>query len=180
MDYEIKAVQEIYQGRVFRVQVMQVKMADGREVRFDLVKHPGAVAIIPVDAEGRILLLNQFRIGVGQTLLEIPAGTLEAGEDPIVCADRELREETGMAAHSLIKLGEFFLAPGYSSERLHIFLARDLYPSPLEADADEFLQLQPIPIEQAYRMAKAGEFHDAKTLAGLMLAMPYLLPVNPV
>jgi len=180
MNFEIKDTQVIYTGKVFSLQVVHVKTPEGREARYDLVKHPGAVALLPVDEQDRILFISQYRVGAGAELLEIPAGTLEPGEDPEECAARELREETGMAARSIRKLGDFFLAPGYSSERLHIFLATDLVHSPLDPDADEFLRVQPIPIEEAYRMAlcetgdAACQFHDGKTLAALMMAMPLL------
>ena len=179
MSFEIIDTEEIYKGRAFRIQRLSVNGPDGKEIHYDLVKHPGAVALVPLDEQGRILFLSQYRIGVGQSLLEIPAGTLEPGEDPADCAARELREETGMAARSIRKLGDFFLAPGYSSECLHIFLATDLYYSPLEADADEYLQLEPMSVSEAYRMAQRGEFHDGKTLAALLLAMPHLMPGMP-
>jgi ADP-ribose pyrophosphatase len=116
------------------------------------------------------LFVKQYRIGVGEELLELPAGVLNDGEDPQTCAAREIREETGMAAGKLELLGDFYLAPGYSSEHMYIFLASALYPSPLEQDADEFLQLVTIPAEQAVEMAQNGGLRDAKSLAALMLA----------
>jgi ADP-ribose pyrophosphatase len=103
-------------------------------------------------------------------LLELPAGTLDGDEDPAVCAAREIREETGMAAGTLTKVGDFYLAPGYSTEFMHVFLATDLSFDPLEADADEFLSVEHIPVAEAIRMAERGEMPDAKSLAALLLA----------
>jgi len=174
MEYEIIGRTQFYQGKIFNLQKVQVRLPDGREPTYEMVEHPGAVAMIPLDSEGNILFVRQFRAGVGGELLEIPAGTLHAGEDPALCADRELREEIGMAARDMRKLAQFYLAPGYSSELLHIFLAADLYPSSLNMDADEYLHIVPIPVDRAYAMAAAGELHDGKTLAALLLAQPLL------
>jgi ADP-ribose pyrophosphatase len=174
MAFEEISRQPIFKGRVFDIERVQVKLPDDREAYYEMVTHPGAVSILPLDELGRILFVRQFRPAAWQEVLELPAGTLEKGEDPLECALRELREETGVGAHQLQKLGAFFLAPGYSSERLHMFLARDLYKAPLQADLDEFLNVEAIPVAKAYEMARQGEFKDAKTLAGLFLAEPFL------
>jgi ADP-ribose pyrophosphatase len=175
MDFKIIDRKQFYQGKIFNLQKVQVRLPDGREPTYELIDHPGAVAMIARDGQGNILFVRQFRAGVGGELLEIPAGTLHEGEEPLLCAERELREEIGMAARDLKKLGQFYLAPGYSSELLHIFLAADLYPSPLAKDADEYMQVVPISIEKVYMMIRQGEFHDGKTLAAFLLAQPYLL-----
>jgi ADP-ribose pyrophosphatase len=107
-------------------------------------------------------------------LLELPAGTLEEGEDPAVCAAREIREETGFAANKIEKIGDFYLAPGYSTEFMHVYLAQDLRHDPLEADADEFLSVEKIPFAEAVQMAERGEMPDAKSLAALLLARSHL------
>jgi ADP-ribose pyrophosphatase len=107
-------------------------------------------------------------------LLELPAGTLEKDEDPAACAAREIREETGFAADKIEKIGDFYLAPGYSSEFMHVYLAQELRHDPLEADADEFLSLETIPFTEAIQMAERGEMPDAKSLAALLLAKPHL------
>lgn len=140
----------------------------------DVIKHNGAVAMLPIDDEGQLLLVRQYRHAVGSQLIELPAGTLEEGEGPESCAQRELREEVGMAAGELIKLGEFFLAPGYSTERMHLFLARKLSADSLEADEDEMLELLRISPKLALAMVQDGQIRDAKTLLGLLLARPYL------
>ena len=121
-----------------------------------------------------MLLVRQYRHATGGDLLELPAGTLEENENPEVCAAREIREETGMAAREFTKLGEFYLAPGYSTELMVVFLARGLSHDPLEADADEFLSVESVPIVEAIQMAERGEIPDAKSLAALFLAKPSL------
>jgi len=175
MQFKIIDRKPFYQGKVFSLHKVQVRLPDGRQPTYDLIEHPGAVAMIPLDGQGNILFVRQFRTGVGGELLEIPAGTLHLGEDPTLCAERELREEVGMAAASITRLGQIYLAPGYSSELLHIFLADDLYPSTLRMDPDEYLSLVPIPITKAYLMASQGELLDGKSLAALLLAQPRLL-----
>jgi ADP-ribose pyrophosphatase len=147
-----------------------LKTPDGRETKLDIIEHGGSVVVIPVDEHGNILLVRQYRHATGGDLLELPAGTLDEDEDPDVCAAREIREETGMAAGSLKKLGEFYLAPGYSDEFMIVYLATELSDSPLDADDDEFLSLEAVPIAEAIRMAERGQIPDAKSLAALFLA----------
>lgn len=172
------AMQEIertqhYNGRAFDVYKVRVRMPDQQEKLYDLVDHPGAVVILPYQ-DGEITFVRQHRLGAGAALLELPAGVLNAGEPPEDCARREIREETGMAAKTWRKLGSFYNAPGYCNEQLHIYLATDLFPDPLQPDSDEFIDLVKMTIEEAYRMAFNGEIHDGKTLATLLLAKPHL------
>ncbi len=167
----------VFQGRAFNIRQDIVELPDGRSVQLDIVAHSGAVTIIPVDENRRIWFVRQYRHAAGETILELPAGVIETGESPEECARREAREEIGMAAGALHKIGGFFLAPGYSTEYMHVFLAKNLSPNPLAQDADEFLSVEQIPIEQAYSLAQAGSIHDAKTLAALFLAGPLLLSV---
>lgn len=174
MNFSILQRETIYQGRAFGVEKVQMRLPDGSIRPYDLVQHSGSVTIVPLDSNGNLLFVRQYRIGVGEELLELPAGVLNDSEDPQTCAAREIREETGMAAANLELLGDFYLAPGYSSEHMYIFLASGLYPSPLEQDADEFLQLVAIPASQALEMAQNGELRDAKSLAALMLAQKRL------
>jgi ADP-ribose pyrophosphatase len=164
----------VYQGRAFDVQRDQVQLPDGKITTLDLVIHPGAVTLVPVDSQGRILFVRQFRHAVGKTLLELPAGTLDPDERPEACAHREVREETGMSAANLVKIGEFFLVPGYSTEFMHIYLATDLNPDPLPGDEDEFITVEPIAIGQIAERISQGEIRDAKSLAALFLAQSYL------
>lgn len=176
MAFELLAEEDIYRGRIFQLVKSRFRLENGAEMTFDLIKHHGAVVVIPVDAQGNILFVRQFRIGAEQVLLELPAGLLEEGELPEACAAREIQEETGMASRKLVRLGEFFMVPGYSTEKMQVFLARDLYESRIAGDADEFIEREAIPVEKAYRMVRAGEIIDGKTLAALFLASPWLVP----
>ncbi len=174
MLFETLSQETVYQGRAFNVRRDKVRLPNQRNMHIDVIEHPGAVTILPVDSEGQILFVRQYRHATGRELLELPAGTLEAGEPPENCAAREVREETGFAAEHVVKLGEFFLAPGYSTEYMVVYLATGLRHDPLPKDKDEFITLQAIPADQAYAMALAGELIDGKSLAALLLARPHL------
>jgi ADP-ribose pyrophosphatase len=174
MTFETISSEKIFQGRAFDVRRDQVLLPDGRVTSLDIVEHVGAVTMIPIDEQERILFVRQYRHAVGGFLLELPAGTIEADEPPLECARRELREETGMGAGNLEKVGEFFLAPGYSTEYMYVYLATGLYPDPLPGDQDEFLSLALLEIEQAYQHIQDGEIKDAKSIASLMLARTWL------
>jgi ADP-ribose pyrophosphatase len=174
MPFELLKSELVHPGRAFTVRRDTLRMPDGRETRFDIIEHIGSVSILPVDEQGNLLFVRQYRQAAGMDLLELPAGTLDVGEAPEACAHRELREETGMAAGKLELLGGFYLAPGYSTEYMHVYLATGLYPDPLEADADEFLSVEAIPVGTALAMARRGDIPDAKTLAALLLAQPNL------
>jgi ADP-ribose pyrophosphatase len=167
--------EDIYQGKAFNVRRDTVQMPDGRETKWDIAVHVGSVSMVPVDGDGNIVFVRQYRHAAGLDLLELPAGTLHDNEPPDVCAAREMREETGMEAARLDRLGSFYLAPGYSSEFMYVYLATDLHPNPLPADLDEFLQVVRIPTRQAMEMAERGEIQDAKSLAALLLARTSLL-----
>jgi ADP-ribose pyrophosphatase len=174
MPFELLASESAYQGRAFTIRRDHVRLPDGRTTKFDIVAHTGSVVLLPLDADGNLLFVRQYRYAAGLELLELPAGTLEEGEPPEVCARREIREETGMAAGKLKEIGQFYLAPGYSTEFMHVYLASELRPDPLDPDADEFLQVEVIPMAQALEMAQRGDIPDAKTLAALFLAHSYL------
>jgi ADP-ribose pyrophosphatase len=174
MPFKLLKSEILMKGRAFAIRRDHLETPDGRETKFEIIEHGGSVVIIPVDKTGNLLLVRQYRHATGQDLLELPAGTLDDGEDPDVCAAREVREETGMAAAKLTKLGDFYLAPGYSTEFMVVYLATDLSYSPLEADADEFLSVESLPVVEAIRMAERGEVPDAKSLAALFLAKPHL------
>ena len=174
MPFETISRETIYRGHAFNVHRDEVRLPDQHTMHLDIIEHVGAVTILPVDADGRILFVRQYRHAAGKELLELPAGTLDMGEIPENCALREIREETGFAAGKMIRLGEFFLAPGYSTEYMVVFLATYLHPDPLPGDQDEFISLQPIPIDQAYEFALNGELQDGKSLAALLLARPHI------
>jgi ADP-ribose pyrophosphatase len=166
--------QPVYSGRAFEVRQDELRLPNGRTTVLDIVYHAGSVAILPIDQEGRVWFVRQYRHAAGHSLLELPAGVLEADETPEAGARREIREETGMAAGKLKKIGAFYLAPGYSTELMVVFLASDLQPAPLPGDEDEFLSVEKITLPQVFKMAYAGEILDSKTLALLMLARPFL------
>lgn len=170
MPFELIKSETLLKGRAFAIRRDWLKTPDGRETRFDIIEHGGSVVILPLDADGNLVFVRQYRHATGQELLELPAGTLDEGEEPEVCAAREIREETGYAAGKLERIGEFFLAPGYSTEFMVVYLATQLKHDPLEADADEFLSVERIPLQQAFAMAEEGGMPDAKSLAALLLA----------
>jgi ADP-ribose pyrophosphatase len=174
MEYDLLQQKMIYQGSAFDVRVDQVRLPDGREHSIEIVVHRPAVILVPLDDDGMLWFIRQHRHPVARTLLELPAGMMEPGETPQSSAQRELREEIGMAASRLVKMGEFYLAPGYSTELLHAFLATGLYSAPLEGDMDEFLQIQKFPLDQALCFAETGQVLDAKSLATLTLARRHL------
>ena len=160
-----------YQCKIFSVYEEKVALPDGRSVKQSWIDHKPTVAIVAVNNENNVLMIKQYRTAVKQHLLEIPAGTMDVeGESPLVCAQRELAEETGFRAKSLIKLFEGYLVPGYCNEYMYFFLAKDLYYEPLTADDDEFIEVLPTSFAEAKRMLKYSEIIDAKTALGLILA----------
>lgn len=163
------ASREIYRGHVLVVTEDRIRLPDGHETSRSVVWHPGAVVMLARDEGGRVLFVRQFRYAAGAALLELPAGTLEAGEDPAVTAQRELQEEVGYRAGRLEKLAEFYSAPGFCSELMHLYLATDLAPSRLDGDDDEDLDVIALPLPEAIERARRGEFRDAKTLVGILL-----------
>jgi len=166
-----------YRGHAFDVSVVHFRLPDGRERHYDLVEHVDSISILPVDKNEQIYFVSQYRIGAGDHLLELPAGVLDAGETPLLCAQRELREEIGMAAGQIQELGGFYLAPGYTNEYMTVFLATGLYHAPLDPDEDEFLNLVKMPMADAYQKALKGEIRDGKSLAALLLGLPHLKPM---
>jgi ADP-ribose pyrophosphatase len=174
MPFELIKSETILQGRAFKIRRDYLKTPNGRETRLEIIEHGGSVVLIPIDNDGNLLFVRQYRHAVGKDLLELPAGTRDNDEPFEECAAREIREETGMQAGKLQKVGEFYLAPGYSSEFMVVFLATGLKDNPLDADDDEFLQVEKFPLKHAIQMAERGDIPDAKSLAALLLAKPYL------
>jgi ADP-ribose pyrophosphatase len=178
LSFELLNSEIVYPGRAFTIRRDTLRLPDGHDTRFDILEHPGSVIILPVDDRGNLLFVRQYRHAARLDLLELPAGTLDKDETPETCARREIREETGMAAGQLEYLGGFYLAPGYSTEYMHVYLATDLRPGPLEADADEFLTVEVVPLATALAMARRGEIPDAKSLAALLLAQSHLKKIK--
>lgn len=162
--------QSVFSGRVIKLSVLDVELQDGSESKRELVKHPGAVAVLPIDAEGNVLLVRQFRIAAGRVLTEVPAGTLNAGEDPLLCAERELQEEVGYRPGKLESLGGIFAAPGYTTEFIHLYLATELQEARLEQDADEFIEVDRVPFTQVLDMVERGEIIDGKSIVCVLRA----------
>jgi ADP-ribose pyrophosphatase len=164
----------VYDGRVVRLRVDEIRSAGGRRGTREVVEHPGAVAIVPLLPGPRVVLLRQWRYCVGGWLLEIPAGTLEPGEEPLECARRELIEETGHAAARVQPVLSFYTTPGFSTEILRIFLATELTPKEARQDEDELLETVAVEWDEAVAMCLDGRIRDAKTIAG-MLAVDRIL-----
>ena len=161
---------EIFKGRILNLRVDTVRLPDSKESTREIVEHAGAVAIIALDEEGNIIMVRQYRKAVEQVLLEIPAGTLEAEEDPLVCAQRELREETGYTADHWQKILSYYSAPGFCNEQLHIYLAKGLHEGQGETDEDEFVETVRLPLLDAYQMIFSGEIVDGKSIISLQYA----------
>ena len=175
MPFELIRSEPLLQGRTFKIRRDYLKTPDGRETKFEIVEHSGSVVIVPVDSDGNVLFVRQYRHAAGMNMLELPAGTRDSVDEPYEeCAAREIREETGMEARTLTKIGEFYLAPGYSTEFMGVFLATDLKHNPLDPDADEFLSVEKISVKKVFEIAVRGEMLDAKSLAALLLARPHL------
>lgn len=174
MNYKTIESQTIYSGRVFEVQTDIVRRPEGSTMQVDLVKHSGAVAIIALDESQNILLVRQYRHPARKILLELPAGTLELNEDPEYCARRESREEIGFDPGELIRIGGGFMAPGYSTEFIHFFLARQLRSAPLPQDKDEDINVERVALNEFRQRILSGQIEDVKTIAGLTLTEAYL------
>ncbi len=159
----------VYDGKLIKLHRLTVQLPDGARAQREVVRHPGAVAMVALEGED-VLLVRQFRVAAGKTLLEIPAGTLEGDESPQAAAVRELQEEIGYRPSRLERLGGEFTAPGYTSEYIHLFLATELTPARLQQDRDEFIEVVRMPFGEALAMAERGELQDGKTLLGLLLA----------
>lgn len=165
--------EDIFQGKIVHLRVDKVRLPDGSESKREIVAHKGAVCVVPIH-EGNVLLVRQFRLAAGKVLLEIPAGTREPGEGPDACAARELEEETGYRAAELRPLFSAYLAPGYSTELIHAYLATGLTESQAHTDADENVEVEAVPLAEVERRILAGELQDAKTIAACLVALRVL------
>lgn len=159
----------IYEGKVVRLRIDTVRLPDGRTATREVVEHNPAVAMVPVDREGRILLVRQWRSPVDAALLEVPAGTTDDGEDIEAAVQRELQEEIGYRAGRLTRLCGFWVAPGYCTEYIHVYLAEELAESRLQADEDERIEVVPLTLKEALDAIAAGQIQDAKSQVGLLM-----------
>ena len=162
----------IYEGKIISLRVEDVKLPDGNLAKRELVKHPGAVAIIPITAEGKLVLVKQYRKALNRTIIEIPAGRIEIGEAPLITAKRELEEETDYAAGKFTYIQSFATSPGFADEIIHLYLAEELYDieNPAEGDEDEFIELVEVTVEEAEKLVVSGEIYDAKTAFAILYA----------
>jgi ADP-ribose pyrophosphatase len=167
---ETISTRRVYDGRVVSLRVDRVRLPDGRVTDREIVEHGGAVGIVALDDEQNVVLVRQFRSALGMHLLEIPAGTLGGGEDVRACAFRELREETGYSARQMEPVYAFYSSPGFSNERIWLFLATDLSPGSQDVESDELIEVVKVPLERALQMVAAGEICDGKSILGLIAA----------
>lgn len=161
---------KVYDGKLVKVRADEVVLPNGRTTTREVVEHPGAVAILPLLEGGRVVMIRQYRHPAGKVLLEVPAGTLRLGERPEECAGRELVEETGFRAGRLVKMFQCYLAAGYSSELIHVYLATELSKAVGNPDSDEFIQVQILDMAEVLRMIGRGEIEDAKAIAAILYA----------
>lgn len=172
----------IYSGQVVDLDVDRVRFPDGSEGELEMIRHSGAAAVVPLREPSEsgsppsVLLLRQYRYAADGFIWEVPAGTLAEGEEPDACARRELEEETGVRPGSLQPLTTVYTTPGFTDERIHLFLARDLQPGRRAHEASEFIECRELPFPRALRMVEAGEIVDGKTVAALLFAARYVGP----
>lgn len=157
----------IFEGNLIRVQVDHVRLPDGSTATRELVKHPGAVAVLPFTEDDRLVVVSQFRKPLEKVTVEIPAGKLDPGEDPLQCAQRELAEETGYRAHSWSHLVSFYTSPGFADELIHLYVAKELQAGTSQPDEGEFVQKREITLTEAFELINTGDICDAKTVTAV-------------
>lgn len=163
------ASETIYEGRVINLRKDEVQLSNGHITQREIVEHHGAICVVPVDKDGKIIMVRQFRKPAEQALLELPAGSLEKDEDPLDCAHRELLEECGLQAAQMTPLFQCYLAPGYSSEYMYGFLAQNLEKTKAQPEEDEILELENYSLPELLPMISDGRIRDAKTICGVLL-----------
>ncbi|KJR96064.1 MAG: ADP-ribose pyrophosphatase [Peptococcaceae bacterium BRH_c4a] len=170
MDFTEKKVssETVYKGKILNLRVDDVELPNGKITKREVVEHAGAVAVVPLDEKNELLLVRQYRYPVGKMLLEVPAGKLEKGEDPEACAVRELAEETGCRAKDMKLLFSFYSTPGFSNEKMYVYLARGLTYLGEHPDEDEFIEASPVPLQAALDLIDRGEICDAKSIIGIL------------
>jgi ADP-ribose pyrophosphatase len=169
MRFRVEAERELFRGRLIRLVSRDLRLPNGRRATFNIVEHPGAVAIVPVFENGDVVLLRQFRPSIGEELYEIPAGTIEKGERPLATAKREIIEETGYRARKWRKILEFYTAPGFCTELMHAYVAGGLRPASAPGDADEIIRTVRMSLEAALGLIRKNRIRDAKSIASLLM-----------
>ena len=165
---------KLYEGKILNLRVDTVELPDKKYSKREIVEHPGSVAVIPIADDGSIILVKQYRKAVEKFLLEIPAGKLEINEEPRVTAIRELKEETGYSTEKMEYLMEFYTSPGFTNEKIYLFLATDLVKGEADPDDGEFLEVEKYDMDTLIKMIERGEITDSKTIIGINLAKKYL------
>jgi len=160
--------EQVYNGRAVNLRVETVEKPNGDRTTREIVEHSDCVAVVVLDAENNAVLVRQFRKAIDKIMLEIPAGGIEDGEQPIDCVRRELQEEIGLLPGKIDKLGGFYAAPGYCTEYLHLYLAKQLEPSRLEAEDTDNIEVDKVPLKQIPDLIASGDISDAKSIAGLL------------
>jgi ADP-ribose pyrophosphatase len=161
----------IYRGRLVNLRLDTVELPSGRQAKREIVEHGACTAMVALDSDDNVLLVKQYRKPVERELLEIPAGGVDSGEDPVDTARRELEEETGFSAESLEKIGFFYTSPGFCNEGMHVYLARGLRPDTRDADDDENIEVIRVPLKKIPKLIASGDICDAKSIAGLLLVL---------
>ena len=159
----------LYNGKILNLRKDRVTLPNGKTATREIVELTGAAAIMPITEDNEIIFVRQYRCPFSEILLEIPAGKIDEGESPDICAERELREETGAVAKNIEKLGVIYPSPGCLKEKLHLFVATGLEFTNLSLDSDEFLEVLKIPYKKALQMVTGGEIVDGKTVAAILL-----------
>jgi ADP-ribose pyrophosphatase len=160
----------IYKGRVVEFSLEEAHLPNGQTVTLEILRHPGASAVVPMREDGRVVMIRQYRHAAGGTIYEVPAGRLDPGETPIDCARRELAEEVGRAAAQWEPLGAIWTTPGFTDEKIHLFLARQLTPVSQALERDEVIEVVERPLDELMGMIRRGEINDGKTICALTLA----------
>jgi len=168
MKPETISTKQVYKGRIFDVRVDTIREGEVEYTR-EVVSHNGSAVIVPLFADGTVALVRQYRHPAGKSLLEVPAGSVEKGENPLTGAIRELEEEIGVTAGKMEKLASFYISPGFLSEKMNLFLATDLTETTQRLEDDEIIEIERIPLTEALTMTRDGRIEDAKTIIGLML-----------
>jgi ADP-ribose pyrophosphatase len=161
---------QVFRGRIVDLSVDRVRLPNGNVCELELIRHPGAAAVVPVDEHGNVILVRQYRYAAGGRLLEVPAGKLDGGEPPASCAARELQEETGFSANEFTPMGWIWTTPGFTDEKIWLFLATGLLPARQDLQDDEVLTVERMPLSEAVRRAEHGEIRDAKSVCALLRA----------
>lgn len=165
---------EVYDGRVVRLSVDRVRIPTGKEIELEVVHLSGAAAVVPVDADGKVLMVRQYRYATGGWLVEVPAGKMDPNEEPEACARREVEEETGYRPGRLVPMGWILTGPGFTNEKIWLYLALDLEKTQQHLDEDEVLNVERMELDQAVRMARNGEIVDGKSICALLRAPHFI------